>query len=75
VSETKEKGYEHSSVTELVPIIHSVEYSTHIDGDLSRFANSKDFNLEMQKVVDESWRYVLQHMHRRNWDYYRIGLI
>ncbi|CAG8583226.1 2946_t:CDS:10 [Paraglomus brasilianum] len=38
------------------PYKNCVEYSTHIDGDLSRYANSKDFNLEMQKVVDESWR-------------------
>ncbi|KAG9287994.1 hypothetical protein G9A89_017589 [Geosiphon pyriformis] len=38
------------------PYKNCVEYSTHIDGDLSRFANSAEFNMEMSKVVDESWR-------------------
>ena len=37
-------------------ILISVEYSTHIEGDLSRFANSKEFATEMSKVIDESWR-------------------
>ncbi|CAG8513378.1 15734_t:CDS:10 [Funneliformis caledonium] len=38
------------------PYKNCVEYSTHIDGDLSRFANSKEFAAEMSKVIDESWR-------------------
>ncbi|GES77634.1 methyltransferase domain-containing protein [Rhizophagus clarus] len=38
------------------PYKNCVEYSTHIDGDLSRFANSKEFATEMSKVIDESWR-------------------
>ncbi|CAI2163962.1 8925_t:CDS:10 [Funneliformis geosporum] len=38
------------------PYKNCVEYSTHIDGDLSRFANSKEFAVEMSKVIDESWR-------------------
>ncbi|CAG8460640.1 4209_t:CDS:10, partial [Ambispora leptoticha] len=38
------------------PYKNCVEYSTHIDGDLSRFANSEEFNMEMTKVVEESWR-------------------
>ncbi|RIA90232.1 hypothetical protein C1645_823641 [Glomus cerebriforme] len=38
------------------PYKNCVEYSTHIDGDLSRFANSKEFAIEMSKVIDESWR-------------------
>ncbi|CAB5184504.1 uncharacterized protein OCT59_029662 [Rhizophagus irregularis] len=38
------------------PYKNCVEYSTHIDGDLSRFANSREFAIEMSKVIDESWR-------------------
>ncbi|CAG8718088.1 6471_t:CDS:10, partial [Cetraspora pellucida] len=38
------------------PYKNCVEYSTHIDGDLSRFANSKEFAIEMSKVIDETWR-------------------
>ncbi|CAG8488341.1 2903_t:CDS:10 [Ambispora gerdemannii] len=38
------------------PYKNCVEYSTHIDGDLSRFASSEEFNMEMTKVIEESWR-------------------
>ncbi|CAJ0924226.1 17429_t:CDS:10, partial [Entrophospora sp. SA101] len=38
------------------PYKNCVEYSTHIDGDLSRFANCKEFAMEMSKVIEESWR-------------------
>ncbi|CAG8480067.1 2332_t:CDS:10, partial [Dentiscutata erythropus] len=38
------------------PYKNCVEYSTHIDGDLSRYANSKEFAIEMSKVIDETWR-------------------
>ncbi|CAJ0625582.1 7920_t:CDS:10 [Entrophospora sp. SA101] len=38
------------------PYKNCVEYSTHIDGDLSRFANCKEFAIEMSKVIEESWR-------------------
>ncbi|CAG8483872.1 43912_t:CDS:10 [Gigaspora margarita] len=38
------------------PYKNCVEYSTHIDGDLSRYANSKEFAIEMSKVIEESWR-------------------
>ncbi|CAG8500157.1 10011_t:CDS:10, partial [Diversispora eburnea] len=38
------------------PYKNCVEYSTHIDGDLSRFSNSKEFAMEMSKVIEDSWR-------------------
>ncbi|KAK9722491.1 hypothetical protein K7432_002643 [Basidiobolus ranarum] len=38
------------------PYKDCVAYSTHIEGDLSRFAYSEDFLLEYGKVVDETWR-------------------
>ncbi|ORX89491.1 hypothetical protein K493DRAFT_340603 [Basidiobolus meristosporus CBS 931.73] len=38
------------------PYKDCVAYSTHIEGDLSRFAYSEDFLIEYSKVVDETWR-------------------
>ncbi|KAI7898479.1 uncharacterized protein BX663DRAFT_555836 [Cokeromyces recurvatus] len=38
------------------PYKDCVAYSTHLDGDLSRFTNIEEFKLEYIKVVKESWR-------------------
>ncbi|KAJ2081933.1 hypothetical protein H4R24_001965 [Coemansia sp. RSA 988] len=38
------------------PYKDCVLYSTNIDGDLSRFPGPDEFQREMEKVVDESWR-------------------
>ncbi|KAI8339815.1 hypothetical protein BD560DRAFT_412468 [Blakeslea trispora] len=38
------------------PYKDCVAYSTHLDGDLSRFTNMEDFKTEYTKVVQESWR-------------------
>ncbi|OBZ81845.1 hypothetical protein A0J61_10106 [Choanephora cucurbitarum] len=38
------------------PYKDCVAYSTHLDGDLSRFTNMEDFKIEYEKVVQESWR-------------------
>ncbi|KAI7859297.1 hypothetical protein BDC45DRAFT_564763 [Circinella umbellata] len=38
------------------PYKDCVAYSTHLDGDLSRFTNIEDFKEEYIKVVHESWR-------------------
>ncbi|KAI8366507.1 hypothetical protein EDC96DRAFT_442841 [Choanephora cucurbitarum] len=38
------------------PYKDCVAYSTHLDGDLSRFTNMEDFKVEYEKVVQESWR-------------------
>ncbi|KAI8379148.1 uncharacterized protein BYT42DRAFT_593398 [Radiomyces spectabilis] len=38
------------------PYKDCVAYSTHLEGDLSRFINIEDFKQEYQKVVHESWR-------------------
>ncbi|KAI8988488.1 hypothetical protein BDF20DRAFT_855924 [Mycotypha africana] len=38
------------------PYKDCVAYSTHLDGDLSRFTTLDDFKLEYTKVVNESWR-------------------
>ncbi|KAI8875798.1 hypothetical protein K501DRAFT_327341 [Backusella circina FSU 941] len=38
------------------PYKDCVAYSTHIDGDLSRYTHIDDFKVEYNKVVKESWR-------------------
>ncbi|KAI9470552.1 MAG: hypothetical protein EXX96DRAFT_491184 [Benjaminiella poitrasii] len=38
------------------PYKDCVAYSTHLEGDLSRFTNVEDFKMEYTKVVKESWR-------------------
>jgi len=38
------------------PYKDCVAYSTHIEGDLSRFPDLDDFYIEMKKVVKETWR-------------------
>ncbi|KAI9265087.1 hypothetical protein BDA99DRAFT_507676 [Phascolomyces articulosus] len=38
------------------PYKDCVAYSTHLDGDLSRFTNIEEFKEEYIKVVHESWR-------------------
>ncbi|KAI8090612.1 hypothetical protein BDF21DRAFT_460039 [Thamnidium elegans] len=38
------------------PYKDCVAYSTHLDGDLSRFTSIEDFKIEYTKVVKESWR-------------------
>jgi len=38
------------------PYKDCVAYSTHIEGDLSRFPDLDDFYFEMTKVVKETWR-------------------
>ncbi|CEJ00195.1 hypothetical protein RMCBS344292_14260 [Rhizopus microsporus] len=38
------------------PYKDCVTYSTHLDGDLSRFTSVEEFNKEYAKVVSESWR-------------------
>ncbi|ORX59840.1 hypothetical protein BCR36DRAFT_408217 [Piromyces finnis] len=38
------------------PYKDCVAYSSHIEGDLSRFPDLDDFYLEMKKVVKETWR-------------------
>ncbi|KAJ1773946.1 hypothetical protein IW140_003187 [Coemansia sp. RSA 1813] len=38
------------------PYKDCVLYSTNIDGDLSRFPGPEEFQKEMEKVIDHSWR-------------------
>ncbi|KAI7883175.1 hypothetical protein K492DRAFT_235544 [Lichtheimia hyalospora FSU 10163] len=38
------------------PYKDCVAYSTHLEGDLSRFTNIEEFKVEYVKVVEESWR-------------------
>ncbi|KAF9180201.1 hypothetical protein BGZ50_006380 [Haplosporangium sp. Z 11] len=38
------------------PYKDCVAYSTHIDGDLSRFGNAKEFQREMNSVIQETYR-------------------
>lgn len=38
------------------PYKDCVAYSTHLDGDLSRYTSVEEFKLEYTKVVQESWR-------------------
>ncbi|KAJ1826618.1 hypothetical protein LPJ56_002085 [Coemansia sp. RSA 2599] len=38
------------------PYKDCVLYSTNIDGDLSRFPGPEEFQREMEKVIDQSWR-------------------
>ncbi|KAJ3280418.1 hypothetical protein HK104_000670, partial [Borealophlyctis nickersoniae] len=38
------------------PYKDCVSYSTHIEGDLSKFPDMAEFQVEMAKVADETWR-------------------
>ncbi|KAJ2710681.1 hypothetical protein H4R19_003630, partial [Coemansia spiralis] len=45
------------------PYKDCVLYSTNIDGDLSRFPGPEEFQREMQRVADESWRLLKMDRH------------
>ncbi|RUP51248.1 hypothetical protein BC936DRAFT_149251, partial [Jimgerdemannia flammicorona] len=50
----EDESYDH--ILSHPPYKDCVAYSTHIDGDLSRFPTVEEFEREMTKVVNESWR-------------------
>ncbi|KAJ1885958.1 hypothetical protein LPJ66_009866, partial [Kickxella alabastrina] len=45
------------------PYKDCVLYSTNIDGDLSRFPGPDEFQQEMQKVIEQSWRLLKMDRH------------